>query len=605
MSATTGGAVPVTPRESLKTWSWPKRIVSGWWLLLGLMTLLLVADTDLDVTFRHFALSYTLETVNALVATMVAFVGFARYVFERRPFDLAVAGAFGAIAITAVIFGLILPFSGYTPRDLGDAPIYGWIVTRLIAGALLLAGLRTALPGRPTLARVGAWLVGLFLCVLLADFALWFSQAWLPQLLKPSAWQILNQNSGTIAEAILPGQTMLGIALEVGLAGVYLILAIRLSLAATTIADAWLALAMITAAVAEFQFVFYPAPFHPAVTTADLLWLISYLLLLAYLGHQYLRIASGMRRQQERTSALLELSQTVVADRDRDLIVEAARRAAQAVAAEATVAVVLDGAQPPPLWGAVQTFPVETDGTHYGWLLARPTVDQRLEPDAKEYLRIVATQTANLLRAIDLYGELADSAVREERAQLARELHDGLAQDLAVLRLRLGKAAEPDKTGLVDRALSEARYAITILRGQTAVPADFLQALERLAEDLGDRFDCPVTVEQQSRLSTVPAPIQVALLRVIREAVTNAGKHGAPRRIAVHLAERAGRIDVTVSDDGRGFDPTVPPPPDRFGLRGMAERVQALGGNLAIESRPGAGTSVHVTLPATSPDGAS
>lgn len=597
VSDTRRGGIWGRARARARRWIGPKRVVAGWWLLLALVTLVLVIDPDFDVTIRHYAISFTLETVNALVATMVAFVGFARYVFERRPFDAAIAIAFGAIAITGLIFGLILPFSGYTPLDLGDSPIYGWMLTRLIAGVLLLVGIGRVSPGQAGLGRASRWLIGTLAGVTLLDLAFWFGHAHLPELLRPRAWAILTQQAGDIDKVILPGQTPLCIVFELGLAALYFLVAIRLSRAVTTVGDAWLALSLITAATAEFQFVFYPAPFHPAVTTADVLWLISYLLLLAYLAHQYLSVAGAMRQQQERTSSLLALSQTVVANRDPALVLDAARHATQAVAAEVSVSVVLDGESTDGGFRAEQHYPIAADGTHYGWLVVRPAGEQAPAQDTVEYLRIVANQTASLLRAIDLYDELSDSAVQDERTQLARELHDGLAQDLAVLRLRLGAARDAADARLVERALAEARYVITILRGQTAAPADFLRAMERQAEDLSDRFGCPVEVEQTAPLSGVPAAAQVALLRIAREAVINAGKHAAPSRIAIAVGGRDGGIKLSIQDDGRGFDPSVPPPEDRFGLRGMRERAEALGGALEITSRPGAGTTVRVSLP--------
>ncbi|HET7036598.1 MAG TPA: ATP-binding protein, partial [Thermomicrobiaceae bacterium] len=253
------------------------------------------------------------------------------------------------------------------------------------------------------------------------------------------------------------------------------------------------------------------------------------------------------------------------------------------------------GGQPGDVAGE-QRYAISADGTSYGWLAVTP-LRRPLAHDTEEYLRIVANQTASLLRAIALYAELEESAVRDERAQLARELHDGLAQDLAVLRLRFGHESR-EAGQLVDRALSEARYAITVLRGHTAPPTDFVDAVRRLAEELAGRFDCPVEVAQQEAMLDVPAPVQVALLRIIREAVINAGKHGRPSRIVVALRERAEAIEVEVRDDGRGFDAQAPLPFERYGLRGIGERAALLGGAVEIASRPGAGTRVRVVLPA-------
>jgi two-component system nitrate/nitrite sensor histidine kinase NarQ len=242
--------------------------------------------------------------------------------------------------------------------------------------------------------------------------------------------------------------------------------------------------------------------------------------------------------------------------------------------------------------------PISLDGVRYGSFDVRPIDGQVLNHDTEEYLRIVANQTANLLRAIELYHELSRGAVRDERAQLARELHDGLAQDLAVLRMQLsGDQDGSDEQELADRALSEARYAITILRGRTAAPADFFAALRRQSDDLADRFDCQVVIEQSDPMLGISGAAQVALLRICREAIANAGKHGKPSRVVLTVRQLPETVQVEISDDGIGFDPAAPVRSGAFGLKGMSERAALLGGELTIRSHPGEGTTITVCLP--------
>ncbi len=594
------------PRDEVDNLRQPVGIVHLWWLILGCFTLLIVLVPGLRVTFHHEALSFTLETFNALVATMVSFVGLARYVFDRRPFDLAISVAFGAIAVTAFWFGLILPFSGYTFESVADAPLWGWILTRLVVVVLLLLGLRTWEGGRQRLAAFGGRVAFVILGVALADIALWYWSASLPALLGSEASEIFEIH-GRITTSVLAGQTALGMLTESLLAALYFWLAYRLTMAVRHGEDAWLVLAIITAAIAQFQFIFYPAPFHPAITTSDLLWMISYVMLLAYLGHQYVVASSGMRRQQARTRALLALSQTPVINRDPSLIVSAARQAVSVVKPEAEVSVRLDEFTSANLHIRVEdlTVPVALDGVRYGSLDVHLVDGQELNQDTTEYLHVVANQTANLLRAVELYHELSLGAVRDERAQLARELHDGLAQDLAVLRLRLSSDHEGTyERGLADRALSEARYAITILRGQTAAPDDFFAALRRQSDDLSDRFDCPVIIEQRDPILGISGAAQVALLRICREAVANAGKHGKPSRVVLTVSQVPGAVEVEIADDGTGFDLDAPIRPGAYGLKGMAERVALLGGEMKLRSQPGAGTTVTVRLPGSDEEAA-
>ena len=578
----------------------PVGVVHLWWVFLGFFTLLIVLVPGLRVTFTHDALSFTLETFNALVATMVSFVALARYFFQRQLLDATIAAAFGSIAVSSLWFGLILPFRGYTFHSIGNGPVWGWTLTRLVVVILLLLGLPGWEAGRQRLARFGSRLGLSVLFVALADVAIWRWSDRLPTLLRSNSWQAADL-SGRVTASVLAGQTPVGMMIESLVAVLFFWLAYRLTLAVRHGEETWLALAMIAAAVGQFQFIFFPAPFHPAITTSDLLWLVASILLLAHLGHQYILASGSMRRQQERTRALLALSQTPVISRNPALVFDAARAAVSAAGQEVAVRLKVGGDdEDVTASDFCLSVPISRDSVRYGMFEVKPVDGEDLREDVEEYVRVVANQTANLLRSIELYDELARGAVRDERAQLARDLHDGLAQDLAVLRLRL--ADEPHGTGssgLADRALSEARYAITILRGQTAAPADFLEALQRQSDDLSDRFGCPVVVEQEGPITGISGVAQVALLRICREAITNAGKHGKPSRIVLSVRQLDESVEMEVTDDGAGFDPTAPVRPGAFGLTGMAERAALRGGKLVVKSRPSGGTSVKVRLPNT------
>jgi signal transduction histidine kinase len=196
---------------------------------------------------------------------------------------------------------------------------------------------------------------------------------------------------------------------------------------------------------------------------------------------------------------------------------------------------------------------------------------------------------------------LATTAVLEERRRLARDLHDGMAQDLAfIVQFGRGIARRPDTprgmdliVAAAERALDDSRHAIAALVRPSDEPFDI--ALARTAREAASRegADVHATVADV----VLPEATSEALLRVTREAVTNAARHGHARRIDLELVDDA-RLVLRVSDDGKGFDVgKTASAAGRRGLTGMRERVDELGGEMEIRSAPGQGSVVEVTLP--------
>jgi signal transduction histidine kinase len=199
---------------------------------------------------------------------------------------------------------------------------------------------------------------------------------------------------------------------------------------------------------------------------------------------------------------------------------------------------------------------------------------------------------------------LARAAILDERRRMARELHDGLAQELAFIVTRTRELAE----GLVEtnsqslrrlcaageRALDESRRAITALSApmDESFESAVVQTVEEVASRAGTRTDIVVDPEID-----VPASMKEALLRVLREAVANASRHGGATRVHVEVRNGDG-LRLLIRDDGSGFDTElVERESDGYGLTTMAERVHALGGELRISSQPEAGTEVEVVVP--------
>lgn len=189
--------------------------------------------------------------------------------------------------------------------------------------------------------------------------------------------------------------------------------------------------------------------------------------------------------------------------------------------------------------------------------------------------------------------------VREERRRIARELHDGLAQELAYIAIESKRlAAVHDRheldsiAGAAQRALQETRRAIEALTGSGKEPLD--ERIANEAETVATRWGADVELSVDPTI--VPSSeTQDALVRVVREAITNATRHGDARRVWIKLESTDG-ITLRVIDNGSGFDPRRPRN-GGFGLRSMRERVERLGGGLRVESLPGAGTMVEAFVP--------
>lgn len=196
---------------------------------------------------------------------------------------------------------------------------------------------------------------------------------------------------------------------------------------------------------------------------------------------------------------------------------------------------------------------------------------------------------------------LADAAVLQDRQRIAREIHDGVSQDLAfivqqgrALRRKLGPV--PGIDGVItaaQRALDESREAVeTLVRAPLQPLAD---ALAQTAHEAAEQEGSTVETDLVPNVA-VPGPTQEAMVRILREAVINAARHGGARRIRVQLREQP-KLCLSVSDDGSGFDVAqAAAAPGRYGLRGMAERVRDIGGRMSIESEPGRGTEIRVVI---------
>jgi signal transduction histidine kinase len=190
---------------------------------------------------------------------------------------------------------------------------------------------------------------------------------------------------------------------------------------------------------------------------------------------------------------------------------------------------------------------------------------------------------------VEVASAVATRAAERERRRIARDLHDGVAQELAFIRRRAVASDAHDIVVAAERALLDSRWAIEHL---SRAPEESLdRVLARHAAVIAARTDVAVTFSTTG--SAVVGPdVSEALARILGEAVANA-RHGNATR--VHVLLSTDPLRMTVIDDGTGFDPEVGSDAG-FGLGGMRERAALVGAELSIRSDPGAGTEVAVEL---------
>jgi signal transduction histidine kinase len=200
----------------------------------------------------------------------------------------------------------------------------------------------------------------------------------------------------------------------------------------------------------------------------------------------------------------------------------------------------------------------------------------------------------------------ATQATAEERARLAREIHDGMSQQLWLARLKQGRllqegglsgealALAGEVSGSIESALDEARQAIMALR--PAEGTTFIEVMESFVEEFSDRFGIPTECRLDSASERLGSRAQAELLRIAHEALANARKHADATRVWVHAEPTPDGLRLTVADNGRGFEPGGVGS-GGYGLRSMRERAELIGASLAIESRPQDGTRVIVDVP--------
>jgi len=211
------------------------------------------------------------------------------------------------------------------------------------------------------------------------------------------------------------------------------------------------------------------------------------------------------------------------------------------------------------------------------------------------------------------------AAQEEERARLARELHDEAGQILTAVQLSLDRLAKtlgevnPEAQGqlqrtrrLVAHAMEDLRRVISALRPGVLDQLGLIPALRGVAEALLRPLGILFTLEAEGLTERLPGEVELILFRIAQEAMHNVARHSGATHVWLRLARGEGGLIMEVQDNGRGFDPaavTAEGAGRGLGLAGMRERASLIGGQLEIDSQPGRGTTIRVRIPEPFPAG--
>ena len=200
----------------------------------------------------------------------------------------------------------------------------------------------------------------------------------------------------------------------------------------------------------------------------------------------------------------------------------------------------------------------------------------------------------------------AERATLEERTRLARELHDGLAQDLWFAKLKHERLVPnipedyrplaSEVTQALDAAIAEAKQAVATMRAGDERDRPLEELMSRTVDDFASRSGVRADFSAADLPTALPPRTQVEVLRVLQEALTNVRKHADATVVRVNAEMHNDALLMTVVDNGRGFRPDETSG-DGLGVQGMKERARLMGGDLRVVSEPSGGTTVELAVP--------
>jgi two-component system NarL family sensor kinase len=257
------------------------------------------------------------------------------------------------------------------------------------------------------------------------------------------------------------------------------------------------------------------------------------------------------------------------------------------------------------------SIPLYARDKKLGVLNVASTDWRELSPDDLRLLYIIGDLLSIAIERSRLFARSAQISVVEERNRLAREIHDTLAQGLTAVSLQLESAdalleasADPERVrqavrqalSLTRANLEEARRSVLDLRAAPLEGRTLMKALEALAKEVSKGGKTRVRFEGLGDDRPLPVRFEAGLYRIAQEALANIEQHARARHARLRLELTPEQVLLTIGDDGQGFE-SAQVPKDRYGLIGMNERARLLGGTLSLESSPGSGTCLEVSIP--------
>ena len=227
--------------------------------------------------------------------------------------------------------------------------------------------------------------------------------------------------------------------------------------------------------------------------------------------------------------------------------------------------------------------------------------------EARRMREHAMTELASSERRLAELAEHLQTSIEQERASIAREIHDDIGGALTAVRFDVAwigrHSTDPamqehanSAADMLQHAIGASQRIMMNLR-PPILEQGLVAAVQWLAAGFERRSGVPTRVQSSSDSIDTPADIQLVAYRTAQEALTNISKHAQPSKVDIELSDKEGVLTLEVADNGRGIAPEMRDKPKAFGLKGLQERARTVGGWLDISSRPGQGTSVILSIP--------